>query len=104
MVRAKEPKVSLKLDGDPNMEEELQEHFVDMLKQCIDNGMTLPFIVCAISSNGSVLVTRINEGRGSDTLAQHFEDDFTTPVNIMVVDHDGEAARVVIKAGQISYQ
>jgi hypothetical protein len=85
--------------------EELQEHFVEILRQCIDNGMKLPFILCAISPNGSVLVTRINEGRGPDTLAQHFEDPgFKTPVNMVVVDHDGEAARVVIRAGEISYQ
>jgi hypothetical protein len=85
--------------------EELQEHFVEVLRQCIDNGMKLPFIVCAISPNGSVLVTRINEGLGPDTLAQHFEDQgFKTPVNIMVVDYDGEAARVVITGGEISYQ
>ncbi len=87
------------------MEEELQEHFVTVLRQCIDNGMKLPFIVCAISPNGSALVMRINDGRGPDTLAQHFEDyAFKTPVNIMVVDHHGEAARVVITGGAISYQ
>jgi hypothetical protein len=85
--------------------EELQEHFVEALSHCIDIGMKLPFIVCAISPNGSVLVTRINEGRGPDTLAQHFENGaFRAPINIMVVDHDGEAARVVLNAGEITYQ
>ena len=38
--------------------EELQEHFVEVLRQCIDDGMKLPFIVCAISPNGSALVMR----------------------------------------------
>ncbi|UPK39733.1 hypothetical protein IVB18_22420 [Bradyrhizobium sp. 186] len=85
--------------------EELQEHFVEVLRQCIDDGMKLPFILCAMSPNGSVLVTRINEGRGPDTLAQHVEDNaFKTPINVVVVDHDGEAARVVIRPGEISYQ
>jgi len=97
------PKVSLK-PMETKMEE-LQEHFVEVLRQCIDNGMKLPFVVSAISPNGSALVMRINDGRGPDTLAQHFEDDaFKTPVNIMVVDHDGEAARVVITGDEISYQ
>lgn len=43
---------------------------------------------------------------GSDMLAQHFEDDvFTNPVNLIVVDHHGEAARVLIAAsGKISLQ
>jgi hypothetical protein len=84
--------------------EELQEDLAEMLRQCIDNGMQLPFIVCVVSQNGSVLVTRFNEGRGPNTLAQHFENGaFKTPVNIMVVDHDGQAARIVIKSGKISY-
>lgn len=85
--------------------EELQELLVEALRQCVDNGMKLPLIVCAVSSNGSVLATRINEGREPDTLAQHFEDRaFKTPVNIMVVDHYGEAARVVIRSGTVSLQ
>jgi|EndMetStandDraft_4_1072995.scaffolds.fasta_scaffold216687_2 hypothetical protein len=85
--------------------EELQEHLAQALSQCINNGMKLPFIVCAISPNGSVLVTRVNEGREPDALAQHFENDtFTPPINIMVVDHNGEAARVVISGRSISYQ
>lgn len=85
--------------------EELQEHLAEALSRCINNGMKLPFIVCAISPNGSALVTRVNEGREPDTLAQHFENDaFTPPVNIVVVDHKGEAARVVIKGRGISYQ
>jgi uncharacterized protein (DUF302 family) len=85
--------------------EELQEHILEALRHCIEIGMKLPFVVCAVGTNGSVLVTRINEGREPDTLAQHSEDHgFTTPVNIMVVDQDGEAARVVIKGGGITYQ
>jgi hypothetical protein len=52
-----------------------------------------------------MLSMRYNKGREPDTLAQLVEDDvFTTPVNIMVVDRNGEAARVVIEGGKISYQ
>jgi len=84
--------------------EELQEHFVEMLEQCIENGMKLPFIVCSVSRNGSVLATRINEGRGPDTLAQHYEEHgFQTPINIIVVDHYGQAALAEIEGGKISY-
>jgi hypothetical protein len=83
--------------------EELQEHFVEMLRKCVDNGMKLPFVVCAVGSNGSTLVTRINDGRDPDTLAQHFEDQgFRMPVNVMVVDHHGEAAQVGIKSSGIT--
>jgi hypothetical protein len=49
--------------------------------------MKLPFIVCAVSPNGSVLVTRFNEGYGPDTLAEHVEDcAFKMHINVMVVD------------------
>jgi hypothetical protein len=42
--------------------------------------------------------------RTGHTLAQHVEDDaFATPINIMVVDRDGKAARLVIEGGKISY-
>jgi hypothetical protein len=87
----------------PTMKE-LEANIVAVLRQCIDNGMKLPFIVCVISPNGSVLVTRANKGREPDVLAHHIENDvFTSPVNIMVVDHHGEAVRIVIERGEISY-
>ena len=59
--------------------EELQEYFAGALRR-IDNGMKLSFIVCVISAKDSVLETRINERRGPDTRAQHFEV-FKTPVH-----------------------
>jgi hypothetical protein len=85
--------------------ESLQQLIVDVMNQCIENGMRPPFIVCAVSSNGSVLATRISEWREPDTLAQHFEDNaFVTPINIMVVDSSGEAVPVVIRGGGVRYQ
>ena len=54
--------------------EGLHEHFVEMIRQCIEYGMKLPLIVCAVSPNGNVLVTRFNEGYGPETLAEHVED------------------------------
>jgi hypothetical protein len=86
--------------------QELQDILTEAFNQCIAHGMKLPFIVSAISINGSVLVLRVNDGRGPDMLAEHFEDDvFTSPVNLMVVDRHGEAARVLIAAsGKISLQ
>lgn len=87
------------------MEEQLHELLVKALTQCQENGMQLPFVVCTVGTNGSVLVTRVNDGRKPDTLAEHFVDQaFTTPVNVMVVDRSGEAARIVIQGGGTSYQ
>jgi hypothetical protein len=84
--------------------EELQEQLAEVLRQCIDNGLNLPFVVCSVGVNSSVLVIRVNDGRGPDTLAEHFENDsFAMPINIMVVDRDGGVARVVIDGGVINY-
>jgi len=87
------------------MLEEIREHLAEAMNHCIALGMKPPFILCAVSPNGSVIVMRFNEGRDPDPLAQHFENDtFTMPINIMVVDRSGEAARVEIRAGKVSYQ
>jgi hypothetical protein len=52
-----------------------------------------------------VLATRYNEGRGPDTLATHFEGHgFATPINIVVVDHEGEAMRYVIRGSEVVLQ
>jgi hypothetical protein len=84
--------------------EELQEDIAEILSHCIDKGMKLPLILCSIGINGSVLVVRVNDGREPDTLAEYLENDaFNLPINIMVIDRDGEAARVVINGGVISY-
>jgi hypothetical protein len=36
--------------------DELQDHFVEALSQCIDNGMKWPFIVCVVRANGSATI------------------------------------------------
>ena len=75
----------------------MEEYFQKALSHCIDIGMKQPCILCA-SPNGSVLAMRFNEGHDPDPLTEPFENDtFTTPLNLMVVDRDGKAMRVVIK-------
>jgi hypothetical protein len=102
-----EPKVSLKLEGDRKMRDlqEKQDHLVEVINRCVELGMKLPFIVCAVSPNGSVLAMRVNGGgRESDLLAKHFENQtFMPPLNIMVLDQNGEAVRVVIDGKEVSY-
>jgi hypothetical protein len=51
-----------------------------------------------------VLAIRFNEGHDPDPLMEPLENDtFTAPLNLMVVDRDGKAMRVVINRGEISY-
>ncbi|MDI2075361.1 hypothetical protein [Bradyrhizobium sp. Mp27] len=77
----------------------MQQLFVTIIEQAIaEHGMRLPIIVCNVANNGSVLVTRINEGAEPDTLAQHYENNaFALPINVMLVSQNNKAVRVVIE-------
>ena len=56
-------------------DEAFQQVFATIIERCVaQHGMQLPLVVCAVSSNGSVLVTRVNEGAEPDVLAEHFEE------------------------------
>lgn len=76
----------------------LQEWIRDALEHCVENGMKLPFIMCAAAVNGSVVAMRVT-GDEPETLAEHFEDEgFELPINIMVMDQAGDAVRMRIGA------
>jgi hypothetical protein len=82
-------------------------HMNDPINALLQRGFELPLYVACISANGSVLVGRYEAG---DTrvefrdLLEHRENDvFTLPVNMMVVDARGEAARVVIRSDGTQY-
>ena len=82
----------------------MEEYFQKAMSYCINIGMKQPCILCAVSPNGSVLAMRFSEGHSPDPLTGPFENDtFTAPLNLMVVDRDGKAMRVVINRGEISY-
>ena len=82
----------------------MEEYFQKALSHCIDIGMKQPCVLCAVSPNGSVLAMRFSEGHDPDPLMEPVENDaFTAPLNLMVVDRDGKAMRVVINRGEISY-
>ena len=91
------------------MTEDLTEQFGNMLETCLKNGMQAPLTLAVVAVNGSVLVIRYvwsesHEGFDAEYLAEHLEGkSFALPINIMVVDSGGEAARVLIKQGGIKY-
>lgn len=76
--------------------------FSEILSNLVDQGFELPLVVAAIAVNGSVSVARFArspEGVAVQVLANHIEGGgFQTPVNIMVTDSNGDAARVVVGA------
>ena len=78
--------------------EELSRRLGEFLAQCLDGGFVLPFHVTAVGVNGGMLFFRAVEGDdGLDItlLAQH-DAGLTTPINLMIIDATGSAARVVI--------
>jgi hypothetical protein len=54
--------------------DELSDYVVEIFDKCEQRGMQVPFIVCAVSPNGSVVCARVyRDGGGPDILAEHFE-------------------------------
>jgi uncharacterized protein (DUF302 family) len=85
-----------KYDPPPEMDQ-FADWFAQIMRQCKQNGMVLPFIICAARPNGSVLAIRA-DGRGhSDILAKHFEPKgVQLPMTIMVLDQQNNTVRVTI--------
>ena len=76
--------------------EKLTEKLKDALDDCESMGMILPFIVCALSANGSVLCIRAKGGE-PDILAEHYEPEgFRAPLTVVVLDQRAKAVRIEI--------
>jgi hypothetical protein len=78
------------------------------LQTCLDRGMVLPFVCVTAAANGSIFAVRYVQavdGLEAAPLAQHVEGPgFTLPINIMIMDQTGEAARVKLETtGTMSY-
>ena len=85
----------------------LPNRLAEVLTECLNTGMVPPFIVASISPNGGVYVMRYVAAESGlkaeplvvkvEPLAEHaVEPGLLLPINIMIVDQTGEAARVVI--------
>ncbi len=91
------------------MMEDFSEHLGDVLVTCLENGMQAPLTLAAVAVNGGVLVFRYtwsesHEGFDAEMLVEHPEGKgLALPINIMIVDSGGEAARVLIEQGGIEY-
>src|SRR5262249_3592551 len=52
---------------------DLTNFIATVIRECRDDGMVMPFIVCAVSPNGSVAVSRVGSG-DVEPLVEHYED------------------------------
>jgi hypothetical protein len=79
--------------------EELTDHLREGLNNCLERGMSPPFILCGVSPNGSICCMRCPlDGATPEMLADHNElPGFKVPVNTMVVDSLGKAALLIIE-------
>jgi hypothetical protein len=78
--------------------DDLNAALSEVLTQCARKGMALPFIVVAVSPNGSVLAMRVGRGT-NETLVNHLEGGGPKfPITIVVVDQNNEAVRVTVTA------
>jgi len=79
------------------------EQLADIINACLDRGFVLPLHLCAVSVNGAILVVRYSESEedeesiDGEVVVQHFpEAGSQLPINMMITDADGNAARVLL--------
>jgi hypothetical protein len=79
----------------------LTEILTALIERADDDGMRLPYILCAISPNGSLTIGRFNApGVDPDMLAEHYESEgFRLPMTITLIDQENRAIRGEITAG-----
>lgn len=83
--------------------DQLTEALASLLDQCIDRGMQLPFVTVVVAPNGSVMAGRYT-GSAHMPLTTHVEDPgFRLPINIIIADQTGEAARMTITQDGTTY-
>jgi hypothetical protein len=77
----------------------MNEYLKAALQECMGRGMALPFTGVAVDVHGSLLGVR-TDGENPKVLAERYvRGVFALPINIMVVDAKGEAARLLIEKG-----
>jgi hypothetical protein len=82
----------------------LSEAIVKVLDDCVANKMVLPFIICAISPNGSIYAARFKGPGPMETLAENFEGGgFRLPILLAVMDRTGKAVRMDITHEGMTY-
>ncbi len=75
---------------------DLTDFIGTVIRRCSEDGMVMPFIVCAVSPNGSVIVSRVGSG-DLEPLAEHHEArGFSVPMTIVVVDQENKVAKATI--------
>ena len=90
---------------------ELTEALSDALKKMLEDGRRPPFLFTAVGINGSIMAVRYtegDEGLDAEVLVSKIQGTggqrgMQLPINCMIVDSAGDAMRVLIGFGGVSY-
>lgn len=75
---------------------DLTNFIATVIRTCRDDGMVMPFIVCAVSPNGSVVVNRVGSGDVKPLAEHHEARGFSVPMTIVVIDQENKTAKATI--------
>ena len=88
--------------------QDLREQIPEILEQCHQRGLVLPYLIVAVAINGSILALRCTqnvEGLDAQVLVSLMTNEtMELPINIMVVDAVGDACRVIVTPGGAAFQ
>jgi hypothetical protein len=77
--------------------EVFSKQFGEVLAELGESGAKLPFYVVALAVNGTMYFVRIDSYGNAEPLAEYTQKPgFQLPINIMVVDGNGDAWRVLM--------
>jgi hypothetical protein len=67
----------------------------DILTQCLDNGMKLPFHLAVVAKNGSLHYLRYTRDKVEPLAVHSVGNLFDWPINLLLVDAAGDTAQIV---------
>lgn len=68
----------------------------EVLTECERRGMQMPFLIVGVGINGSVAVLRYSDDSDEMEVIVEPSEAFVLPLNIMIIDARGEAARAAV--------
>jgi hypothetical protein len=79
--------------------DDLNAALSEVVTECVREGMRPPFIVVAISPNGSTCILRTDGHSTSETLVNHIEGNGPSyPITVVVVDQDNKKVSLTVTA------
>jgi len=85
--------------------EVLRKALSEIFCLCVEEGMEMPHLIAAVALNGTGYIVRFSGRNEPELLAEHVEPNglMVAPINIMIVDQTGAAARAQITMEGVQY-